>query len=49
MYSLFYFLTGGGEDVAAAQALFVGLYLLNLALVAFTYCSVARVSLTPIT
>ena len=46
VYSVFYWLTGGGEAVAVAQGLFGCLYLLNLALVMAVYCSVARVSQT---
>ena len=44
IYSLFYYVTGHGENIAMAQALFAGLYLLNLAVVMAVYCSVARVS-----
>ncbi|CAI8025438.1 Dol-P-Man:Man(5)GlcNAc(2)-PP-Dol alpha-1,3-mannosyltransferase [Geodia barretti] len=42
VYSLFYFLTGGGGKVAVAQVLFAGLYLLNLLLVTSIYSRVAR-------
>lgn len=42
IYSLFYYITGHGENIAVAQAVFAALYLLNLAVVMAVYSSVAR-------
>ena len=44
IYSLFYYITGRGENIALAQAVFAALYLINLAVVMAVYGSVARVS-----
>lgn len=44
IYSVLYYVTGYGENIALAQIVFAGLYLFNLALVMAVYSSVARVS-----